>query len=159
MICTALLYFKSEKRPIWSASILALSCVSVVIGGGFFVGLFLGVLGGIFGISKRRFTSLKIMNIEALLYFLLAFIGNESDNALGNDIFAVPFVYENIFQIPLNVLRGLFIVGPFFYFAIRLFQAIITTLIATPLLRNLKATGLGIGELTETLSRHTLEKT
>jgi hypothetical protein len=145
IICAALLYFKPEKRSIWSASIFLLSCASVVIGGGFLIGVFLGVLGGIFGLLKRRFTLHRITLLgEMLLFFLLAFIGNEADNALGNVIFAVPFVYEEIFQIPLVFLRGSFIVAPFFYFAIRLLQASITTLIATPLVRNLKAAGFSI---------------
>lgn len=143
LIFAALLYFKPKKRFIWSILIFTLSCLSAFIGGGFLVGLFLGVLGGIFGTLKRKFALPRITNLEVLLYFLLAFIGNEADNALGNDIFAVPLVYEGIFQIPsLDILRGLFIVAPFFYFAVRLFQAVITTLIATPLIRNLKAAGL-----------------
>jgi len=143
LICALLLYFIPKKQFVWSVTIFVLSCLSATIGGGFFIGLFLGVLGGIFGTLKRRFTLKKITLFrDATLYFVLAFIGNEADNALGADIFAVPIVYEGIFGIPLNILRPLFTVAPFFYFAIRFFQAVITTLIATPLLRNLKSAGL-----------------
>lgn len=151
LICTALLHLKPQRRFIWGASIFALSCGSALIGGGFVVGLFLGVLTGILGAFKRTSALMRVTLFrELLLYFVLAFIGNEADNALGNDLFAIPLVYEGIFQIlSLDLLRDLFKVAPFFYFAVRLFQAVVTTLIATPLLRNLRAAGLGIGELTE----------
>ena len=82
-----------------------------------------------------------------LIYFLLAFIGNQADNALGADIFAVPFVYEGIFGISsIETMRWLFSIAPFFYAAIRLIQAIITALIAMPLIRNLKATRLSVSD-------------
>ncbi len=150
MICAALLYFRPENRHVWSSLIFLLSCVSVVIGGGFLAGLFLGVLGGVFGVTKRiiRLPAVSLFG-DMFLYFLLAFIGNEADNALGADIFAVPFIYEGIFQLPLDIVRTLFTVAPFFYFAIRLFQAVITTLVATPLLRNLRAAGLSTSQFTE----------
>jgi len=154
---TALLYLKPEKRFIWSSSIFVLSCLSAVIGGGFLVGLFLGVLAGVLGTLKRRFALTKMTLFgDLFLYFILAFIGNEADNALGVDIFAVPLVYEGIFQISsLNLLRDLFKIAPFFYFAIRLFQAAMTTLIATPLLRNLKAAGFSTGDVAKiTSSKH-----
>lgn len=73
-----------------------------------------------------------------LLYFLLAFIGNQADNMWGADIFAVPAVYEGIFGLPLDVVRFLFVVSPFVYPAIRLIQAIIATAIAIPLMKALK---------------------
>jgi hypothetical protein len=73
-----------------------------------------------------------------LLYFLLAFIGNQADNMWGSDVFAVPAVYEGIFGLPLDAVRFLFIVSPFVYPAIRLIQAIIATAIAAPLMEALK---------------------
>jgi len=158
LTCAAMLQFRPDKRFVWSGLIFVFSCASAVIGGGFFIGLFLGVLGGIFGFSKRKIMPPRITSIhgvfEMLLYFLLAFIGNEADNALGVDIFAVPLVYEGVFGISsLELLRSLFTVAPFFYFGIRLFQAVITALIATPLLRNLRASGhLGAIESTQTTS-------
>jgi len=161
LICAVLLYVKPKKRIVWSALIFLLSCVSTVIGGGFFAGLFLGVLGGISGILKTRFTLPRITLFgDAFLYFILAFIGNEADNALGADIFAIPFVYEKLFQIPnIEIIRWLFTVGPFFYFAIRLFQAVITTLIAVPLLTNLKASGLVFEPAVDKIeSEETIEK-
>jgi len=76
-----------------------------------------------------------------ILFFLLSFIGNQADNMWGADIFAVPFVYEGIFQIPdVNVVRYLFVVSPFIYPAIRLIQAIFATMIAVPLIKTLKGT-------------------
>ncbi len=74
----------------------------------------------------------------SLLYFLLAFIGNQADNMWGANIFAVPAVYEGIFGLPLDVVRFLFVVSPFVYPAIRLVQAIIATAIAIPLMKALK---------------------
>lgn len=75
-----------------------------------------------------------------LLYFFLAFIGNQADNMWGADIFAVPAVYEGIFMLPLDVVRFLFVVSPFVYPAIRFVQAIIATAIAVPLMKALKKT-------------------
>ena len=156
LICTVLLYFKPEKRAVWSFIILVLSCASTAIGGGLFVGLLLGVLGGIFGTFESRL-NLPRINLfgEMSLYFLLAFIGNEADNALAADIFAIPLVYEGIFQFPLIALRASFELGLFLYFGIRLFQAVITTLIATPLLKNLKAAGFDISQITDEKSKLT----
>jgi len=143
LICAFLFYLKPERRLLWSALIFLLSSISAVIGGGFIVGLFLGVLSGILGALRKRVILPRITSMEMLLYFLLAYIGNEADNAIGNDIFAIPLVYERIFGIlSLDILRWAFTIAPLFYFTIRLFQAIITTLIATPLIRNLKAAGL-----------------
>ena len=147
LTCAILLHFKPEKYFIWNSLIFAFSCLSAIIGGGFIIGLFLGVLSGIFGALKRRIILPQITSKEVLIYFLLAFIGNEADNALGADIFAVPFVSEGIFGISsIETMRWLFSIAPFFYAAIRLIQAIITALIAMPLIRNLKATGLGVNE-------------
>jgi hypothetical protein len=75
-----------------------------------------------------------------ILYFLLAFIGNQADNMWGSDIFAVPIVYEGIFGIPLEGVRVAFIISPFIYPAIRLIQATIATMIAVPLMKTLKDT-------------------
>jgi hypothetical protein len=73
-----------------------------------------------------------------LLYFLLAFIGNQADNMWGSLIFAVPIVYEGIFSLPLDFVRFLFVLSPFAYPAIRLIQALIATAIAVPLMKALK---------------------
>jgi hypothetical protein len=151
LICAVMLHFKPNKHFFWNSLIFTFSCISAVIGGGFYIGLFLGVLGAIFGSLKRKISMPKITSSygfnETLLYFVLAFIGNESDNALGSVLYATPFVYEGIFGITsLDFLRMSFIIAPFFYFGIRFFQAIITTVIATPLLRNLKAAGFDLFE-------------
>jgi len=74
------------------------------------------------------------------VYFLLAFVGNQADNMWGSNVFAIPVVYEGIFGLPLEVVRFLFIVSPFVYPAIRLIQASIATIIATPLMKALKRT-------------------
>ncbi len=147
--CTFMLLIKSEKRAFFGGLISIASCLSVVFGGGFFIGVFSGVLGGIFTTFKKKFALPRITIFEdVLLYFLLAFIGNEADNALGADIFALPFIYEGIFQIPnIEVLRLSFTIAPFLYFAIRLLQAVITTLIATPLMRSLRTSGLDLSRL------------
>jgi len=77
-----------------------------------------------------------------VLYFLLSFIGNEADNVLGSDVFAVPIVYERIFGFNLDAVRLGFVVSPFVYPAIRFIQAIIAMIIAVPLISALEAAGL-----------------
>ncbi|UCG36942.1 MAG: ECF transporter S component [Candidatus Bathyarchaeota archaeon] len=83
-----------------------------------------------------------------ILYFLLAFIGNQTDNMWGSDIFAVPIVYEGIFGAPLDFVRSAFLVSPFVYPAIRLMQALFATIIAVPLMAALKNTGWAFSEKT-----------
>ena len=145
LIFGILLRLRPKERGVWSTIIFMLSCTSAIIGGGYIVGLFLGVLGGIFeDLTKKLSLSKPTFLGDALLFFMLAYIGNEADNALGNFIFALPPVYEGLFLMNLETLRLSFIVAPFFYFAVRLLQAVITTLIATPLLRNLKYAGFSI---------------
>ena len=145
LIFGILLRLRPKERGIWSTIIFMLSCSSVIIGGGYIVGLFLGVLGSIFeDLTKRLSLSRPTFFGDVLLFFMLAYIGNEADNALGNFIFGLPLVYEGLFLMNLEALRLSFIVAPFFYFAVRLLQAVITTLIAIPLLRNLKYAGFSI---------------
>jgi len=145
LIFGILLRLRPKDRGVWSIIIFVLSCTSVIIGGGYIVGLFLGVLGSILeDLTKRLSLSKPTFFGDVLLFFTLAYIGNEADNALGNFIFGLPPVYEGLFLMSLETLRLSFIVAPFFYFAIRLVQAMITTLIATPLLRNLKYAGFSI---------------
>ena len=87
----------------------------------------------------KHFSSPKSISI---LYFLLAFIGNQADNMWGADIFAVPIVYNGIFAIgDIAAVRGLFIISPFIYPAIRLIQAVFAAIIAVPLLPALKNAG------------------
>ena len=74
------------------------------------------------------------------LYFLLAFIGNQTDNMWGSLIFAIPVVYEGIFGFPLDFVRTASVVSPFVYPAIRIIQAAIATIIAVPLIRALNGT-------------------
>lgn len=149
LICAALIYLKPKKQIVWNILIFVLSCLSVVVGGGFIIGLFLGVFSGVFGILRHVYFPPKIASLQILTYFLLAFIGNEADNALGADIFAIPFVYNNLFGFSIEAVRGSFMIAPFLYPAIRIIQAIITTLIAVPLLRSLNASGLALTRATE----------
>jgi hypothetical protein len=74
-----------------------------------------------------------------LLYFLLAFIGNQADNMWGANAFAVPMVYEGIFSLPVETVRFLFVLSPLLYPTIRIVQAIIATIIAIPLMKALKS--------------------
>ena len=78
----------------------------------------------------------------AAFYFILAFIGNEVDNMWGSFIFATPMVYGSPFfgGLTVEVVRGLFLISPFAYPAIRLVQAFIAMLIAVPLMQTLKGT-------------------
>lgn len=148
LVGAILLYTDSSRRAVWGSLVFLFSCISAVIGGGFIIGLILGVLGGFFATIGKSLPVPKITSVEMLLYFLLAFIGNEADNAWGNDAFALPVVYEGIYQMPIEAVRWAFVVSPFAYFIIRLLQAIIASLIAVPLLRNLKASGLGVFQST-----------
>ena len=76
-----------------------------------------------------------------VLYFLLGFIGNQADGALGNAIFATPIVYNGIWQLTTDTVRYLFIVSPFYYPIARLIAAIIVAIIAMPLVEALKNIG------------------
>jgi uncharacterized membrane protein len=146
LICGILLHLRPRERGVWSTLIFLLSCASAIIGGGYVVGFFLGVLGSIFeDLTKRLSLSRLTFFGDMFLFFLLAFVGNEADNALGNLIFGLPPVYEGLFLMNLEALRLSFILLPFFYFAVRLLQAVITALLATPLLRSLKSAGFNIG--------------
>lgn len=91
----------------------------------------------------RRLASPKGMS---LLFFLLTFIGNQADNMWGCNAFAIPIVYESIYNLPLEAVRFYFLVSPFIYPAIRLVQAIFATIIAVPLVRTLKNTEWIIAE-------------
>jgi len=73
-----------------------------------------------------------------ILYFLLAFIGNQADNMWGSLAFATPLVYEGIFGLQLDSVRFLFMVSPFVYPAIRLLQAFIAMIVALPLMKALR---------------------
>lgn len=77
----------------------------------------------------------------AMLFFIICFIGNQADNMWGADVFSIPLVYNSIFPLDLEVVRGLFVVSPFIYPAIRLVQAALGTAIAVPLMAALKNTG------------------
>lgn len=136
-------HIKPEYSIFCGGAVIALSGFSAIIGGGFIVGLILGVMGG-FLIAIKKAQIFRASSMESLTYFLLAFIGNEADNAWGNTIFAVPAVYEGIFQMPLEMVRWSFLFSPYAYSIIRTIQAIIAALIAVPLVNNLRSTRFGL---------------
>lgn len=76
-----------------------------------------------------------------VFFFLLAFIGNQADSALGVLVFALPPVYAWIFQLPVDTVRWLYVVSPFYYPIIRLLQALLATFIIVPLVEALKGRG------------------
>jgi hypothetical protein len=76
----------------------------------------------------------------SILFFILAFLGNQADNMWGADIFALPLVYESIFGLDVDTVRFLFTVSPFIYPAIRILQATFATIIAVPVVRALQNT-------------------
>ncbi|MBS7611330.1 ECF transporter S component [Candidatus Bathyarchaeota archaeon] len=84
----------------------------------------------------------RLSNLKSLpfFYFLLAFIGNQVDNMWGCLAFATPLVYGGIFGLPVETVRFLFIVSPLVYPAIRILQAIIASVIATPLMKAVAGT-------------------
>ncbi len=88
-------------------------------------------------ILAKRFNK---MHLLPLLFFFLCFVGNQADNIWGSDVFAVPFVYEVLYGLDVNIVRSLFVISPFVYPAIRLVQAFVATVVAVPLMRVLKST-------------------
>jgi hypothetical protein len=76
----------------------------------------------------------------AAAIFLVAFIGNQADNIWGSFAFALPPVYDGIFQMPMTAVQIAFLASPFIYPAVRLIQAFIVTIIAVPLLQVLVKT-------------------
>ncbi|MCS7119756.1 MAG: hypothetical protein RMJ07_05510 [Nitrososphaerota archaeon] len=137
---------KHRNRETWCILILIFSCLSVTFGGGFYTGVFMGIIGGLSGLLTEKFHQPRRMVFKEMVsYFLIGFIGNEADNALGILIYSTPFVYQNIFQIAsIETLRLSLVIAPFFYFGVRLLQATITALLATPLLRALRTAGLDL---------------
>lgn len=85
----------------------------------------------------KRLSNLKSL---PLLYFLLAFIGNQVDNMWGCLAFATPVVYGGIFGLQVETVCFLFIVSPLVYPAIRILQAIIASVIATPIMKTVTGT-------------------
>jgi len=73
--------------------------------------------------------------------FLVSFIGNQADSALGCLMFAIPIVYNGIFGLPLETVRLLFMASPFVYPIIRALQALLAAVAGLPLLRVLEARG------------------
>ncbi len=89
---------------------------------------------GMFGQKLSRLKGIP------LLFFLVSFVGNQADNMWGADVFAVPFVYETLFGMPVDGVRVAFVVSPFIYPAIRIIQALVAAAIAVPVMRALKNT-------------------
>ncbi|MEM2917582.1 MAG: ECF transporter S component [Candidatus Bathyarchaeia archaeon] len=91
--------------------------------------------------SAKFAKSLSSPKWVSVLYFLIAFIGNQTDNMWGSLIFAVPIVYNGVFAMDIAAVRGAFIISPFIYPAIRLIQAVIATVVAVPLMSALRNSG------------------
>lgn len=89
-----------------------------------------------------RFAKQLSVGKGAAFYFILAFIGNQVDNMWGSFIFATPVVYGSPFfgGLTTDTVRGLFVLSPFAYPAIRLIQAFVAMAIAVPLMQALKGT-------------------
>ena len=77
----------------------------------------------------------KLLGISFAVVFLVSFIGNQADSALGVFLFALPPVYGGIFQLNLEITRSLYLVSPLFYPAIRLLQAFIAMWVGLPLIK------------------------
>jgi uncharacterized membrane protein len=91
--------------------------------------------------SAKFVKQLSSPKFISIFYFLLAFIGNQTDNMWGSFIFAVPIVYNGVFAMDITTVRVAFIVSPFIYPAIRLMQAVFATIIAVPLMSSLRNSG------------------
>ncbi len=90
--------------------------------------------------AMRFSRKLSDPRFQSILFFILAFFGNQADNMWGANIFAVPMVYESIFGLDVETVRFLFTVSPFIYPAIRILQATFATIIAVPIVRSLQNT-------------------
>jgi len=88
--------------------------------------------------AKRLSSSQKLIPV---LFFLLAYIGNQADNMWGSAVFAVPIVYNGIYGLNIEFVRFLFTVSPLAYPAIRIIQAIVGSIIAVPLVSRLGKSG------------------
>lgn len=80
----------------------------------------------------------KLLGISFTVVFLASFVGNQADSALGVLLFAVPPVYEGIFQLNLEITRSLYVISPLVYPALRILQAFIAMWIGLPLIKALK---------------------
>jgi len=92
-----------------------------------------GALSGEGGVRASALTFVQL--------FLVSFIGNQADSALGSTVFATPIVYSGVFGLTLEVTRWLFVVSPFVYPAIRLIQALLAAVVGLPLMKALEARG------------------
>jgi len=117
------------------------ACMASVFG--LILGPYLGALATSLGVFVAWALPPGSMSPQSLI-FLLAFISNEVDNAWGNNIFAVPQVYEGLFKMTLEAVRWAFLISPYAYFIIRLIQVVIAALIALPLTHNLRASEFGL---------------
>ncbi len=53
IVAAIMLYQKPSQKTMWGAIILVLSIISIFIGGGFVLGLILGIIGGILALSWK----------------------------------------------------------------------------------------------------------
>jgi uncharacterized membrane protein len=88
--------------------------------------------------AKRLSSSQKLIPI---LFFLIGFIGNQADSMWGSVAFGLPVIYNGVYGLSTEAVRGLFTISPLVYPAIRIIQAIVVTIIAVPLLARLKNSG------------------
>lgn len=79
--------------------------------------------------------------------YLTMFIGREFDKALGCFIFSLPIVYRDVFGIKkLSTVRTLYMMSPLYYLVVYLVEALVTFIVAIPIIKALLKTP-GIGEL------------
>jgi hypothetical protein len=143
LFASIMLWLKPGKRRAWTIIVISSSLVSVLTGGGFIVGVVMAVVAGSFAFFGDIISYQPLERLDVLRLFIMAFIGNEADDMWGSLIFAIPFIYQTIYSIPsVEIVRGLFLLSPFAYPAIRFFQAIVATIIAVPLLRTLRGAKL-----------------
>jgi hypothetical protein len=139
LVASILLWVKPEKQKAWAIIAALSSLISVITGGGFIVGVIIAVIVGFVICFGSQVYSKVLTRPELVQLFIMAFIGNEADNMWGSLIFALPFVYETIYSLNVEVVQWLFLVSPFAYPAIRFLQAAIATAVIVPLLRTLQS--------------------
>jgi len=93
------------------------------------------------GALSQEGSRVKASALTFTQLLIAAFVGNEADNALGNAVFALPIVFNGMFGFTLEATRGLFLVSPFVYPAIRLIQALLAAVVGLPLMKALEAGG------------------
>lgn len=142
LLASIMLFLKPNRRRILAVTVVSCSLLSVFTGGGFIIGVVLAVVSGFFIFFGDVFSYETKPKLEVFRLFIIAFVGNETDNIWGSLVFSLPIIYQSLYGLNTSIVQDLFLISPFAYPIIRFLQAIIATMVAVPLIRTLKAAKL-----------------